>query len=257
MIVQRIAFLLLCSLGFLSLSSEAFAFTSRTCNLPTTSRLAFRPSTCLCSADTDAESKEPSNETEESSKETAEKPKVDAGNDILNSPAFLKRKPEVLQSDIKKVEEDTEAAKTRLEEGRKEWGSQIEDLEKEYKLIQQRLNAQGDTNDDQATMQVARQMLEVLDNFDRALGQVTAETDEQKAIEAEYQKAYDSILETFKKLGVEEIQCEGTEFDYELHQAVMQKPSDDYEEGIVCEELQKGFKIGDTLVRASMVAVAA
>jgi molecular chaperone GrpE (heat shock protein) len=37
----------------------------------------------------------------------------------------------------------------------------------------------------------------------------------------------------------------------------MQRPSEDYEEGIVCEELQKGFKLGDVLVRAAMVAVAA
>ena len=56
---------------------------------------------------------------------------------------------------------------------------------------------------------------------------------------------------------MEEVETVGTEFDYEVHQAVMQKPSEEYDEGIVCEELQKGFKIGDTLVRAAMVVVAA
>jgi len=108
-----------------------------------------------------------------------------------------------------------------------------------------------------ATVQVARAMLTCLDNFDRAFGVVTPETDEERAIEAEYKKTYDMILETFRKLGVEEVETVGTEFDYGVHQAVMQKPSDEYEEGIVCEEFQKGFKLQDQLVRAAMVAVAA
>jgi molecular chaperone GrpE len=206
-----------------------------------------------------AEEKEGETEKEVTVPQEEEKPakKAAASTDILNSPDFLKRKLEVIKSDIAKAEADLEAAKQRLEEGKKEWGSQINDLQKEYQNIQQRMNVQSQKSDDQATMQVARQMLEVLDNFDRAFGSVTPETDEQGAIEAEYKKAYDDILSTFKKLGVEEVQSVGTEFDYEVHQAVMQRPSDEYEEGIVCEEFQKGFKIGDTLIRAAMVAVAA
>ena len=56
---------------------------------------------------------------------------------------------------------------------------------------------------------------------------------------------------------MQQVETLGTEFDYEVHQAVMQQPSDEYDEGIVCQEFQKGFKIGDTLIRAAMVAVAA
>lgn len=108
-----------------------------------------------------------------------------------------------------------------------------------------------------ATTQVVREMLSVLDNYDRAFGSISPESDEQRAIEAEYKAAYQMILDTFAQLGVEEVKTLGSEFDYEVHQAVMQKPSDEYEEGIVCEEFQKGFKIGNTLIRAAMVAVAA
>ena len=119
------------------------------------------------------------------------------------------------------------------------------------------MNSQNSQRDEMATVQVIRKMLDVLDNYDRAFGVVTPETDDEKAIEAEYKDAYDMILTTFKKLGVEEVPTIGAEFDYEIHQAVMQKPSDEHDEGIVCEEFQKGFKIGDTLIRAAMVAVAA
>lgn len=186
----------------------------------------------------------------------AEKQKPDAAMDILNSPEFLTRKLDVLKSDLAKAEADLFVARERLDAGQAEWGPQIEDLQKEYQTIQQRMNTQSNKSDDMATSQVAREMLAVLDNFDRAFGQVTATSDDEKAIEAEYRKAYDDVLEIFTKLGVEEVQTVGIEFDYEVHQAVMQKPSEEYEEGIVCDELQKGFKIGDTLIRAAMVAVA-
>jgi len=108
-----------------------------------------------------------------------------------------------------------------------------------------------------AIVQVTREMLKVLDNYDRAFGAVTPSGDIEAEIEADYKSTWDDIMQTFSDLGVEEIKTVGVEFDYEVHQAVMQKPSDEYEEGIVCEEFQKGFKIGDTLIRASMVAVAA
>jgi molecular chaperone GrpE len=108
-----------------------------------------------------------------------------------------------------------------------------------------------------AIVQVTRQMLEVLDLCDRAFDSVKPETAFEKEVEAEYRDAYNMILETFKKLEVEEVATVGFEFDYEVHQAVMQKPSDEHEEGIVCEEFRKGYKLNDTLIRAAMVAVAA
>jgi molecular chaperone GrpE len=119
------------------------------------------------------------------------------------------------------------------------------------------MSQQSKGGDEMATTQVARAMLDVLTTCDRAFGAVMPETDEQKAIEAEYKPIQQMVLDTFKELGVEEVKTVGIEFDYEIHQAVMTKPSDEYEEGIVSEELQKGFKMGDMLVRAAMVVVAA
>lgn len=116
--------------------------------------------------------------------------------------------------------------------------------------------SQSETRDVEVTRGVVQDILELLDNFDRAFGIVQPETDAEKAIDAEYKQAYQMILDVLSELGVEEVPTLGAEFDYELHQAVMQKPSDEYEEGTVCEEFQKGFKIGDTLIRPAMVAVA-
>jgi molecular chaperone GrpE len=177
--------------------------------------------------------------------------------DILNSPAFLRRKVDVLKSDIAEMQEKLNAAENMLEENQAEWKPQIDALQNEYKAMQQRNTKKRDSADEQATSQVARQLLEVLDNFDRAFGVVIPETEEQAVIAQAYESVYHDILNQFHKLGIEEVKTVGTEFDYQIHQAVMQRPSDQFEEGIVCEEYQKGFKIGDTLIRAAMVAVAA
>jgi len=74
-------------------------------------------------------------------------------------------------------------------------------------------------------------------------------------ITAAYQTCYENFMGALKDIGVEEIQAVGQEFDYELHNAITMMPSDEYEEGFVCAEMQKGYKIGDTLIRESMVCV--
>lgn len=127
----------------------------------------------------------------------------------------------------------------------------------QYQKIRERMAEQNKGGNDEATVLVARQMLGLLDNYDRAFGVLTAETEEEKEIEDAYRATYNKILGIFEELGVTEVETVGTEFDYEVHQAVMQRPSDDYDEGIVCEELAKGFVLGDTLIRAAMVSVAA
>ncbi|CAB9500470.1 Protein GrpE [Seminavis robusta] len=177
--------------------------------------------------------------------------------DILSSPAFLKRKIDVLKSDIEEAEGQIAELTAAVEEGKGEWGEQLDKLRSEYSNIQERLGNQNKQGDVRATVQVAREMLSVMDNFDRAFGAVTPESPEDEAVEAEYKATYEQILDTFKELGVTTVETVGTEFNYEFHQAVMQIPSDGFEEGIVCDELQKGFVLGETLIRPAMVAVAA
>jgi|TARA_B100001142_G_C14146924_1_gene582924 molecular chaperone GrpE len=126
----------------------------------------------------------------------------------------------------------------------------------QYLNIQDRLSKQSKESGGAATIEVVRSMLDVLDNFDRAFQAVTAASDEEKSIEAAYQGTRDMILKVFTDLGVSEVETVGAEFDYEVHQAVMQIPSE-YEEGIVCGELAKGFMLDDKLIRAAMVSVSA
>ena len=107
-----------------------------------------------------------------------------------------------------------------------------------------------------ATIEVATRILDVLDNYDRAFQAVEAATDEEEEILATYRKTQDMVVEAFAELNVTRIATVGEEFDYELHQALMQIPSEEHEEGIVCQEMALGWKCGDRLIRPAMVAVA-
>lgn len=189
--------------------------------------------------------------------------------DILNSPAFLKRKLEVLKSDIGQLEEEISNAKAALEQGKEVWGDKLAAIRTERGILQDRMSKQLEEAGGAATVEVVGNMISVLDNFDRAFQSVTPETDADREAEEAYKMAYSNILGTFRNLGVNEVETVGKEFDYEMHNAVMMRPSDEYEEGVVVEELQKGFvygeigkdeegnKLNGQLIRAAMVIVSA
>lgn len=213
--------------------------------------------TSLFAEESEEAEAEPEAEPEAKAEEKEEK-KASSETDILNSPAFLKRKLEVLKSDVAKVEERISNTNKVYEENKAEWGPQIDDLRKEYANISERMKDKMKAGAGMANIEIARTVLNVLDNYDRAFAAVTPESDEEKEVEAAYKETYDSILKQFDDIGVQPVETVGIEFDYEFHQAVMMRPDEDHEEGIVCEELAKGYKMEDgTLIRAAMVVVAA
>ena len=67
---------------------------------------------------------------------------------------------------------------------------------------------------------------------------------------------YENFMETMSKLGVEQIAAEG-DFDPSIHQAVQQVQSDELESGKIAATFQKGYKIGNKIIRFAMVAVVA
>lgn len=176
--------------------------------------------------------------------------------DIMNSPAFLRKKAEVLKSDIEAVEKEIEETNAAYLEGKEEWGSKFEDLEKESLLMGERMSRQSREASMAATQDVGKKMVELLDNYDRAFGSISASSDEEEGIAEDYKNTYGMIIDTLVGFNVTKIETVGAEFDFELHQGVMQMPSE-YPEGTVCQELQPGWVMGDRLIRPAMVAVSA
>ena len=100
-----------------------------------------------------------------------------------------------------------------------------------------------------------KKMINVLDNFERAKKSLKDCEDYTK-----YQEAFDLLQKQVEdeliKLGMEHIEAEGKEFDPNYHEAVMQTPTSESPEHTIIAELQKGYKLGDKVLRPSMVNVA-
>ncbi|XP_022743307.1 uncharacterized protein LOC111294308 [Durio zibethinus] len=109
-------------------------------------------------------------------------------------------------------------------------------------------NAQGE---------VLENLLSVLDNFERAKAQIKVETEGEERINNSYQSIYKQFMEILGSLGVEPVVTVGNPFDPMLHEAIMREDSTEFEEGIILQEFRKGFKLGDRLLRPSMVKVSA
>ena len=97
-------------------------------------------------------------------------------------------------------------------------------------------------------------LIDVLDNFERALADDSAEGDEgfKKGMEL----IFNQLKDVLTKSGLEEIEAEGTDFDPNFHNAVMMEDTDKVESGKVSEVLQKGYMLNGRVIRASMVKVA-
>lgn len=107
---------------------------------------------------------------------------------------------------------------------------------------------------DMGARTIIEKILPVVDNFERGLAAV-AEDEKENAFVDGMDKVYKQLLTELDAAGVKPIEAVGKEFDPEFHNAVMQVESDEYESGVVAQELQKGYMYKDSVVRHSMVAV--
>lgn len=113
--------------------------------------------------------------------------------------------------------------------------------------IQDKLNAASD-----ATAKAALEVISVIDNFERAV--------EAECTDENYKKGVEMIYSQFEgviaKLGVEEIESTGVEFNPNYHNAVSQIEDESLGENVVAQVYQKGYKIGERVIRCAMVVVA-
>lgn len=101
---------------------------------------------------------------------------------------------------------------------------------------------------------VIEKILPVVDNFERGLAAIPEE-EMGKGYAEGMQMIYKQLMTELDNLGVKPIEALGQEFNPEFHNAVMQVESEEYESGVVAQELQKGYMYRDSVVRHSMVAV--
>ncbi len=101
---------------------------------------------------------------------------------------------------------------------------------------------------------ILEKLLPIVDNFERGLAAVP-EDEKDGAFAEGMNKIYKQLMKQLEDLGVTPIEALGKEFDPNFHNAVMQVESEEYESGIVAQELQKGYMFHDMVLRHSMVGV--
>jgi molecular chaperone GrpE len=103
-----------------------------------------------------------------------------------------------------------------------------------------------------ATERLVNQLLPVLDDLERALA--AAEEHEEAKLEEGVRLVHRSLAEALRKEGLAEIETDGR-FDPHVHEALLSQPDDEKESGAILDVLQKGYRIGDRVVRPARVIV--
>ena len=122
----------------------------------------------------------------------------------------------------------------------------------EFENYKRRIQKENQINATYKAQGVLTDILPSIDNIERAL-QIEGDDESFKSLQKGVQMVHESLLRALKDNGLEEILAEGKEFDPNLHQAVVQDDNPDFKSGEVTQELQKGYKLKDRVLRPSMV----
>ncbi len=140
----------------------------------------------------------------------------------------------------------------------KEQIEQLEDRVKrqmaEFENFRKRTDREKQAMFETGAKSIIEKILPVVDNFERGLATVPEDQKEDPFVDG-MNRIYKQFLTELEAVGVAPIEAVGCEFDPNLHNAVMQVESEEYESGIVAQELQKGYTYREAVVRHSMVAV--
>lgn len=143
-------------------------------------------------------------------------------------------------------------------EGYKEQIAQLEDKVKrqlaEFENFRNRTEKEKQAMFETGAKSVIEKILPVVDNFERGLATVPEDKREDPFVDG-MNRIYKQMLAELENIGVKPIETVGLEFDPNLHNAVMQVENEEYESGVIVQELQKGYTYRDSVVRHSMVSV--
>ena len=173
----------------------------------------------------------------------------------------LENKEENLNEDLNEnVPSDNDADEV-IEE-KNEWQEKYETLNNQYIRLaadfdnfRKRQEAEKESLLKYGAENTVKKLIDVLDNFDRGIKAIETVEDCEKVKEC-YHLAYKNFNDVLEKIGLEVIKAQGEEFDPNLHEAVMQTPTDEKTENTIIAELQKGYKLGDKVLRPTLVNVA-
>lgn len=176
---------------------------------------------------------------------------------------------ENLDEEVKEEAQQTSEKDENSQDKKDEKNTKLQDLQQKYDTLNQqylRLAADFDNYRKRqaqerenllkfGTENALKKMIEVLDNFERGK-KALENVDDCAKVKESFDLVHKQVFDALSKLGLEVIETEGKEFDPNFHDAVMQTPTSEHPEHTIINELQKGYKMGDKVLRPALVNVA-
>ncbi len=159
-------------------------------------------------------------------------------------------KQEELEKDTKEVNENDELSKTKQELD--ETTDRLKRIMAEFENYKKRSNKEREMLYNSLLADIISSFLPIIDNLEKAVDAKTEDEGYKQGVELVLKQ----FMDTFKTLGVEQIEAVGKTFDPEIHEAVSSVQDDSLGEKEIKEEFRKGYKIGTKVIRHSMVVVA-
>lgn len=187
------------------------------------------------------------NPGEEQVSETAEDVKEDTAGE---SEKELSKEEKKEKKKKEKADKKQDALKEKIAELEDRVKRQMAEFENFRKRTEKEKTAMFETG----AKSVIEKILPVVDNFERGLASVPEE-EKDSGFSQGMQMIYKQLMTELENMEVKPIPAVGEEFNPEFHNAVMQVESEEFESGVIAQELQKGYTYRDSVVRHSMVAV--
>jgi molecular chaperone GrpE len=140
-----------------------------------------------------------------------------------------------------------------VERQRDEYLDSLQRLKAEFDNFRKRTARESAAQSARAGEALVKELLPVLDDLERAL--VAAEEHEEAKLEEGVRLVHRALADVLARTGLVEIETEGA-FDPHVHEALLTQPADDAEPGAVVQVLQKGYRLGDRVLRPARVVVA-
>lgn len=177
--------------------------------------------------------------------------------ETVNNPFAEKEGTEAeIQETVNQPEAETvESAENKLQQDFDNLNNQYIRLAADFDNYRKRQAQERESLITYGAQDAMKKLIEVLDNFDRAKQSIDS-TEDANQVKESFNVLYNQMFDNLSKLGLEVIQAQGQEFDPNFHEAVMQTPTSEHPENHVIMELQKGYKLGDKVLRPTLVNVA-
>ncbi|PQM37854.1 uncharacterized protein Pyn_15588 [Prunus yedoensis var. nudiflora] len=163
----------------------------------------------------------------------------------------VEAKIEILENEKNKLVKKVSSSSAEITSGKEKFIR----LQADFDNCRKRFEKERLTVRTDAQGEVIESLLPMVDNFERAKQYIKPETDKEKKIDASYQGIYKQLVETMKSLHVAVVPTVGKSFDPSLHEAVAREESQEFKEGIIIQEIRRGFLLGGRLLRPAMVKV--